>query len=318
MKIQPIKTSFKGLFTNKTNENNGNWRMEYSPYSWEKYTEYYFDSGRAKEVLDGKFSIMSRQESWQLMADDIPDNEREYQITYLPGYYPNKAYECCKDILGTEFYYCDYLKNSMRRTITVVPAMNLEDSLIVKSNKLKVFVEKKQEYKKELVKELQNQEKLLEEHESEFNNYYYDHDEGFLDRTRDKAENAKGMYWSFSHYRDRLSSIKKDYQKIESLRDSIDKINSNIIKMQEDARTLQQARIKGTLIDISRRDINDPNKLLWDALQNIEAAMGKIIALPHRIISVKELISSLNQNIRQSRIPEKAIEAVDHLIKMRL
>ena len=36
MKINAItNTSFKGLFTDRTQENNGNWRMEYRPYSWE-------------------------------------------------------------------------------------------------------------------------------------------------------------------------------------------------------------------------------------------------------------------------------------------
>ena len=37
MKIQAINTNtnFKGLFTDKSAQNNGNWRMEYQPYSWE-------------------------------------------------------------------------------------------------------------------------------------------------------------------------------------------------------------------------------------------------------------------------------------------
>ena len=41
MKINAINnTNFKGLFTNKSSQNGGNWKMEYSPYAWESRNWY--------------------------------------------------------------------------------------------------------------------------------------------------------------------------------------------------------------------------------------------------------------------------------------
>ena len=63
MKVNVINnTNFKGLFIDKTKENNGNWRMEYRPYSWEMKN-------------DGEY-IMAPQTEWDLFSDKLPDNEK--------------------------------------------------------------------------------------------------------------------------------------------------------------------------------------------------------------------------------------------------
>ena len=64
MRIQAINTNtnFKGLFTNKSNENGGNWKMEYQPYSWEKNA-------------DGDIGYMANKERVDVYASRLPDNE---------------------------------------------------------------------------------------------------------------------------------------------------------------------------------------------------------------------------------------------------
>ena len=63
MKIQAINNNtFKGLFTDKSKQNNNEWLMEYRPYSWEldKYT------ARPK---------MELKEHVDIKANKLPDNE---------------------------------------------------------------------------------------------------------------------------------------------------------------------------------------------------------------------------------------------------
>ena len=88
MKIQAINTNtnFKGLFTDKSAQNNGNWRMEYQPYSWESNNT-------------GK---MANKERIDIYANMLPDNEEIY--TKNKGYYA----ETSGDILGTTSYYKTY------------------------------------------------------------------------------------------------------------------------------------------------------------------------------------------------------------------
>ena len=97
MKISPVKSvtnfagrsidyniNFKGLFIDKSLENDGNWRMEYSPYSWET----------KNWNIDSK---MASQSCIDIYGNELPDNEKIYSAI------ENK--KSAKDILGTEFYY---------------------------------------------------------------------------------------------------------------------------------------------------------------------------------------------------------------------
>ena len=63
MKINAINnTNFRGLFTDKTAQNGGNWRMEYSPYSWESNNS----------------SKMANKKKIDVYASSLPDNEEIY------------------------------------------------------------------------------------------------------------------------------------------------------------------------------------------------------------------------------------------------
>ena len=120
MKINAINnTNFRGLFTDKSSQNGGNWKMEYSPYAWESPNGY-------------NLSKMDTQRDIDIFGTVLPDNEKIYTENY------NR--KSAKDILGTEFYYETY-DGRVRKTITEVPAMNREDSLRVYNSKLQKFLE---------------------------------------------------------------------------------------------------------------------------------------------------------------------------------
>ena len=72
------------------------------------------------------------------------------------------------------------------------------------------------------------------------------------------------------------------------------------------------------MIDISRRDIYDPNKALWSALQNIKEAAEKYVSLPHKTISVQEILKAVGTKAKKVDIPKLAVQYVDTLIQKRI
>lgn len=293
MKINAItKTNFTGLFTDKTHQNNGNWRMEYSPYSWEK----------------NNTSKMANQVDLDLKSYTLPDNEKIF------------AYGCdgkksCKDIFGTEFYY-EYPNGAMRKTITEMPAMNREESLNVQTKKLKTFVDMKYgEMNNRLEWNIKNSQKLFDLNKKSFMDASEEYDLGFFDRTHSKKDLKNNMKRSF----DDIYSCGKtllynamDYIELSKSKDIIvDKIAEN----EKEIKLLKDARLKDNLIDISKRDVYDPNKALWIAMHNAKAIINKIVALPDRTITVEQILKAIGNNIKDAEIPQKAVQYVDALIK---
>ena len=310
MKINVINnTNFKGLFTDASHKNNGDWRMEYQPYSWErKYDEHF--------VSNNKFG-MAKQKEWAIDDSTLPDNEKQY--TNTAGYYNfRQGRGSCKDILGTEFYYCDYINNKERKTITEMPAMNLEDSLIVKHQKLDMFLRKKIEKKEEIENSITNDYNKILSTNKDFEGYVVDYDKWRYLRERSQRDNFTLM--SSSH-KEVIENIKKIYEIFNNqyikLMNSITAVELEKQKIKSDINELETARKENNLIDISRRDIYDPNKALWDAMQNIKACAGKIIALPHKILSMKELISKIG-NVAESEMASKGVKIVDQMIRSRI
>ena len=72
------------------------------------------------------------------------------------------------------------------------------------------------------------------------------------------------------------------------------------------------------MIDISRRDIYDPNKALWQAMQNSKDAVEKYVSLPHKTISVQEILKAIDTKAKNVDIPKLAIQYVDSLIRNRI
>lgn len=304
MKIQAINTTFRGQFTNASYKNNNDWRMEYRPYSWEKNP-------------NGKYG-MAIQEEWSTRDKTLPDNEKKFvNNTDMNLYGSMKGRKYCQDIFGTEFYYCDYDKNSERKVITEMPAMNLEESLSVRNAKLALFLNEKNKQKIEDESTIQ---KYHNEVNTQDSNYHYesrDYEKGWLERAASKDTDKNYMDIYHAKAIDAEHSLNNTVKKYIELRDSIDSVNAEVAKNKEELLKIENAKVHNALIDISQRDIYDPNKALWEALQDIKAAAGKLIALPHRTISMKELISKIGK-VADSEIASKGIKIVDELISSRL
>lgn len=290
MKIQAINTNtnFKGLFTDKSAQNNGNWRMEYQPYSWESNNT-------------GK---MANKERIDIYANMLPDNEEIY--TKNKGYYA----ETSGDILGTTSYYKTY-DGRMRRTIDEMPAMNREDSLKVLDKKLGKFLEQKQELRKELEANFDRQTLAIRSSSDNYNIASYELDNTFwtkknIKNNMDKAarelkNNADIMYQNSQNY------IK--------LMGSIDAVRQTKENGQKEIKQLEELRKSGKLIDISRRDIPNPNEALKQALADIRAAAGKFLCLPHKLMSMEEVLKIVNPRNLSSGYNNEIMHHIEKLIK---
>ena len=269
MKIQAINTNtnFKGLFTDKSAQNNGNWRMEYQPYSWESNNT-------------GK---MANKERIDIYANMLPDNEEIY--TKNKGYYA----ETSGDILGTTSYYKTY-DGRMRRTIDEMPAMNREDSLKVLDKKLGKFLEQKQELRKELEANFDRQTLAIRSSSDNYNIASYELDNTFWTKKNIK-NNMDNAARELKNNADIMYQNSQNYIK---LMGSIDAVRQTKENGQKEIKQIEELRKSGKLIDISRRDIPNPNEALKQALADIRAAAGKFLCLPHKLMSMEEVLKIVN------------------------
>ena len=269
MKIQAINTNtnFKGLFTDKSAQNNGNWRMEYQPYSWESNNT-------------GK---MANKERIDIYANMLPDNEEIY--TKNKGYYA----ETSGDILGTTSYYKTY-DGRMRRTIDEMPAMNREDSLKVLDKKLGKFLEQKQELRKELEANFDRQTLAIRSSSDNYNIASYELDNTFWTKKNIK-NNMDNAARELKNNADIMYQNSQNYIK---LMGSIDAVRQTKENGQKEIKQIEELRKSGKLIDISRRDIPNPNEALKQALADIRAAAGKFLCLPHKLMSMDEILKIVN------------------------
>lgn len=290
MKIQAINTNtnFKGLFTDKSAQNNGNWRMEYQPYSWESNNT-------------GK---MANKERINIYANMLPDNEEIY--TKNKGYYA----ETSGDILGTTSYYKTY-DGKMRRTIDEMPAMNREDSLKVLDKKLGKFLEQKQELRKELEANFDRQTLAIRSSSDNYNIASYELDNTFWTKKNIK-NNMDNAARELKNNADIMYQNSQNYIK---LMGSIDAVRQTKENGQKEIKQIEELRKSGKLIDISRRDIPNPNEALKQALADIRAAAGKFLCLPHKLMSMDEILKIVNPRNLSSGYNNEIISHVEKLIK---
>ena len=290
MKIQAINTNtnFKGLFTDKSAQNNGNWRMEYQPYSWESNNT-------------GK---MANKERIDIYANMLPDNEEIY--TKNKGYYA----ETSGDILGTTSYYKTY-DGRMRRTIDEMPAMNREDSLKVLDKKLGKFLEQKQELRKELEANFDRQTLAIRSSSDNYNIASYE-----LDNTFWTKKNIKNnMDYAARELKNNADIMYQNSQNYIKLMGSIDAVRQTKENGQKEIKQLEELRKSGKLIDISRRDIPNPNEALKQALADIRAAAGKFLCLPHKLMSMEEVLKIVNPRNLSSGYNNEIMHHIEKLIK---
>lgn len=290
MKIQAINTNtnFKGLFTDKSAQNNGNWRMEYQPYSWESNNT-------------GK---MANKERIDIYANMLPDNEEIY--TKNKGYYA----ETSGDILGTTSYYKTY-DGRMRRTIDEMPAMNREDSLKVLDKKLGKFLEQKQELRKELEANFDRQTPAIRSSSDNYNIASYELDNTFWTKKNIK-NNMDNAARELKNNADIMYQNSQNYIK---LMGSIDAVRQTKENGQKEIKQLEELRKSGKLIDISRRDIPNPNEALKQALADIRAAAGKFLCLPHKLMSMEEVLKIVNPRNLSSGYNNEIMHHIEKLIK---
>lgn len=298
MKINAISnTNFRGLFSNKSAQNGGNWRMEYSPYAWESKNGWEIDSK------------MANQNNIDIFGTCLPDNEKIYT--------EKNGKKSAKDILGTEFYY-EYNNGKVRKTITEIPAMNREDSLKVYNNKLEKFLEMKKEKAESMKKAVANATQNLDDDAETFYSRADDLKNSYFGRSYSTEDSSRVMENKFNKVKDSLEDVTKQFKDYANLRDSSDRVKQRIYDNENEINLLSQKRKAGKLIDISRRDIYDPNKALWSALQNIKEAAEKYVSLPHKTISVQEILKAVGTKAKSADIPKLAIQYVDTLIKNRI
>ena len=306
MRIQAINTNtnFKGLFTKKSNENGGNWKMEYQPYSWEKNA-------------DGDIGYMANKERVDVYASRLPDNE---EIFTRETYY---AKESSKDILGTESYFLGY-DDKMRRTIDEKPAMNREDSLKVLKKKYEVFLDMKKDEKNALERGLSAHkdaaETTLREYgvasSSQANGYEYG--QGFMQ----KGEGLRRMYNAKFDMDAANAKLGRNFDDLYNHTKKYTKLTNSMLnardykdKIAEEIDTIKGLRESGKLIDISSRTADKPNAPLEAALNDIRASMGKFICLPHRLITFNEVLRVVNPRNIEGNCKGQFINFVEDIIR---
>ena len=307
MKINAInKINFKGLFIDKSNENKGNWLMEYRPYSW--------------ELENNLKHAEAPQTEWDIYSSKLPDNEKKF--TDYTGGLPEEE---CKsgnkfshDILGTKFYDVNYSRDYRKEKITVGEAMNREESLKVYNKKLKVFMQMKKDLMKTQTEILPNSMEKVEKMTELFDERSSDLKKSYLARSYAIESSSRKMDEQFNGVKSLAINTINGFQNYVKLNNSLNDVQKLYNKNQAEIQLLESSRKSGNLIDISVRGKFDPNKSLWDALQDLKSAVGKIIALPHKTIAVKELMEMIGRNIKESQIANEGIKIIDQMIHHRV
>ena len=140
----------------------------------------------------------------------------------------------------------------------------------------------------------------------------------YFGRSYTTEDSSRVMENKFNKVKDSLEDVTKQFKDYANLRDSSDKVRQCINDNENEINLLSEKRKAGKLIDISRRDIYDPNKALWNAMQNIKEVAEKYVSLPHKTISVQEILRAVGSKAKSADIPKLAIQYVDALIKNRI
>lgn len=309
MRIQAINTNtnFRGLFTDKKSQNGGNWKMEYQPYSWEKNEA-------------GEIGRMANKQRVDVYASALPDNEEIYN-KLITNYGTYSEYS--DDILGTRSYYRSP-DGKMRRTIDEKPALNREQSLEVLSKKYDRFLDLKQYENQKLVSDSEN---ILERSNIASNRYDaasakqvegYNYGQGFMQKSEGlrmmnsaKSDMDSAKY-VMKNCAEALFNQTEEHQRLTT---SIFKTYANKEKVTKELKQLKELRESGKLIDISSRTIENPNAPLVAALQNIRAAAEKFICLPHKIMSMGEIIKQVNPRAIEGGYNEQIVRYVENIIR---
>lgn len=199
----------------------------------------------------------------------------------------------------------------MRRTIDEMPAMNREDSLKVLDKKLEKFLEQKQELRKELEANFDRQTLAIRSSSDNYNIASYELDNTFWTKKNIK-NNMDNAARELKNNADIMYQNSQNYIK---LMGSIDAVRQTKENGQKEIKQIEELRKSGKLIDISRRDIPNPNEALKQALADIRAAAGKFLCLPHKLMSMDEILKIVNPRNLSSGYNNEIMHHIEKLIK---
>ena len=311
MKISPIKQhSFKGILIEKPK--NKEQKLEYKPFSWELSN--ISTSGQIPCYHSKAYSLY-KPSYVDLYKDSLPDCE-EIKT--------DKEYEFCTDIFNRkikrEYYGC----SSHIPSVYNSDALNREDSLVALNLKLEAFKERKSELLRELMADVEKDERIAQtiryQNSIKIINIFSKDD-------MDKATLA-------------ASKTADDFKNFAKLTESYLKVDEKIKSNKEEIIYINEARNNGTLIDISKRDVNDPNKPIWlymeenlphwdnladnkfyDYFKTILESCKKVVCLPHKTIPFKDVLLMVNNKekvFNRGEFMKKVINYVDYTISHRL
>ena len=123
-----------------------------------------------------------------------------------------------------------------------------------------------------------------------------EHALSFWDRSRDRKDLAVLMNQEKAIMVQKACETYDKANKFVKLVDSIDAIKDMIESNTKEINKIAELRKSGLLVDISRRDIANPDAALKPILNNAKDAIGKFICLPNRLESVKALIEMAKLN----------------------
>lgn len=290
MKVLPInRLNFKGELIDTSKD--GIWSVKYRPYSWEKPDDFFINNSKSFSLTDTK----------------LPDNEWMLGKTEGPRVYKT-------DILGTALDYQERLCSDTRTVVPVNevgPSMNLEESLIVLEKKLRAFLGLKEKAMLDLKKE-------ISETRSEFPKISHKHwiFASDIDRPWGRHEYRKSsrkekvnQYFREMHFS--AVDITEKFELYAKFAESQKPIWQKISWIKTQLQAIRDAKATDSLIDISRRDVENPNGPLKEALGCIENARGKLVALPEKTIPVADIIKAIGKDITI----ENAIKFVETIMK---
>ncbi|MBQ4113949.1 hypothetical protein IJD34_00955 [bacterium] len=281
MKIFAINNQIasKGLYTDKTKENNGNWKMTYKPYSW--------------ELNDAQKPYIAPKKEIDLYSSTLPTNDEFY--TEINGKEPARSI----DIFGTTSYYkypANVHNGEMRRNVIQEAPMNREESLEVYKRKLgRLLSLKEHKIKYELPKEV-NFDKASSAH-TLYKYWSNQYDDSFLfgkNSNKDEMESSE-----FKLYRAAME-LHQNAQNYIRMNESIRELKENIENIDRELSIIKNAKKENLLIDISKRDgdnADNPLKIFIEKVANSNKPLEEfkeIIALPNKTIRFTELLAALN------------------------
>ena len=278
MRIQSIAdNSFRGKYTYGS-DNGGKWWTEYRPYSWENYNN---STAEPKRYID-------------ILSSELPNNDQIYNTKYRNNILHK---EVITDIMGTVTSVHNLDNDTTRSDILVRGSMGREESVKVFLEKLQKFLDMKLEHKVNYDKQLDKTFNQIRQLSNDFDEHSKDFDSGFFAAVNTKKENKDSMVAVKESIMTKINSIKEQQGRIDKLNDSIHKVRKQIISLQVELNDIAKARQKSRVIDISRRDIEDADRPLLNALKyDFETLINSVVILPHKTITMQKIFAQMNHN----------------------